>query len=191
MAAHHDSETYRQVEITPQLQHRPAPPRDETRVLLMLAQTIAEQPDQSLQLLVDCAMRITSADSTGISIADVENNEDVFRWVATAGRFAPYLHTTLPRWFSPCGDTLRTGGVMLMREPARHYPYIASLGIPITEVLLSPIKRHGELVGTVWAALHDDRKRFDAEDARLLTGLTQFVGDTSDLLDRLSFGQTL
>jgi hypothetical protein len=127
MAAHHESETYRQVEITPQLQHRPAPRRDETRVLLMLAQAIAEQPDQSLQLLADCAMRVTSADSAGISIADVERNEEVFRWVATAGRFGPYLHTTLPRWFSPCGDTLRTGGVMLMCEPARHYPYIASL----------------------------------------------------------------
>jgi len=191
MAAHHDSESYRQVEITSQLSQRPAPRRDETRVLLMLAQTIAEQPDQSLQLLVDCAMRITSAHSTGISIADVENNEDVFRWVATAGRFAPHLHATLPRWFSPCGDTVRTGHVLLMRDPVRHYPYVASLGVPVTEVLLSPIRRHGELVGTVWAALHDDSKRFDAEDARLLSSLTDFVSDTADLMDRLSFGQTL
>lgn len=191
MTPHHETASYRQVDITHELQRRPGTRRDETPILLSLAQTIAERTVDPMQALVDTAMRLTGAQSAGVSVTDVDAQEDVFHWVAVAGHFAGQLGATLPRWFSPCGDTLRTGHVMLMRDPSRHYPYIAELGIPIAEVLLAPIAQHGVLVGTVWVVQHDAGRGFDAEDARLLTCLARFVGDTQDLLDRLSFGQTL
>ncbi len=191
VAARHESASYRSVDITQRLHERAAPPRDETPTLLALTQTIAGQPERALQALVESAMVLTSAQSAGISITDVEGTDEVFRWVATGGQLAGHAGGTMPRWFSPCGDVLRVQHQLLMEQPVRHYPYIAQLGLPIHEALLSPIRREDVPVGTVWVVMHDDSRRFDAEDARVLRSLTQFVGDTADLLDRLSFGLTL
>jgi hypothetical protein len=191
MVPDHDSESFRQVDITAALAERPAPARDDAAVLLALAQTTAARPDHALQALADCALHSTGAHSSGISITDVDAGEDVFHWVATAGRFASQVHGTMPRWFSPCGDVLRTDRLLLLRRPAQHYTYLGDFDTPIVEALLSPIRRNGRPVGTVWALLHDESSRFDTEDARLLATLTQFTSDTADLLERLSFGVTL
>jgi C4-dicarboxylate-specific signal transduction histidine kinase len=43
------------------------------------------------------------------------------------------------------------------------------------ECLLVPFYVGGKAVGTIWAIMHDDHRRFDAEDERLMTGLGKFA----------------
>ena len=43
------------------------------------------------------------------------------------------------------------------------------------ECLLVPFYVRGKAVGAIWAMMHSDRRRFDAEDQRLMTVLGQFA----------------
>src|SRR5438477_460564 len=43
------------------------------------------------------------------------------------------------------------------------------------ETLLFPYYVRGKAVGTIWAMIHSDRRRFDAEDQRLMGALGQFA----------------
>ncbi|WP_367162050.1 ATP-binding protein [Methylibium sp.] len=128
---------------------------------------------------------MTGADSTGLSLEDECDGQPVFRWVATAGELRPHLHQTLPRDFSPCGAVVQAGEGMLMRDPARYFPYIEALGTPIQEVLLAPFSRAGRAIGTVWAVLEPGSKPFDAEDLRVLQSLAEFAGMTAQSSDAL------
>lgn len=156
----------------------------ENRALVKLAGAMAQSPDEVLQMLADCALELCRAGSAGISVLENADNT-VLRWRATAGVFAPYAGFTLPRDFSPCGVVLDRQSPLLMSEPARFFPYIAELNIPVHEALLVPFARDGVLVGTVWVAAHEDGRRFDAEDERILTSLTSFAQAAFLILDRM------
>src|SRR5260370_12116449 len=43
------------------------------------------------------------------------------------------------------------------------------------ECLLIPFYVGGKAVGTIWAIMHSDRRKFDAEDERLMSTLGQFA----------------
>jgi hypothetical protein len=48
--------------------------------------------------------------------------------------------------------------------------------IPLAEEgLLAPFYVNGEAVGTIWAIAHNDLRKFDAEDLRLLESLGRFA----------------
>ncbi len=79
---------------------------------------------------------------------------------------------------------------MLMRDPARYFPYIEALGTPIQEVLLAPFSRAGRAIGTVWAVLEPESKLFDAEDLRVLQSLAEFAGMTAQSSDALHTHKT-
>jgi PAS domain S-box-containing protein len=142
-----------------------------------LAGVMAESPQRVLQRLADAALRLTGADSAGVSVLDATaaDGRGVFRWAATAGAFAPFAGGTLPRDFSPCGVVLDRAATQLMADPVRFYPYIDDLRPPVREVLLVPFYRGDTPVGTVWVVAHTDAKHFDAEDARLVTSLSRFA----------------
>jgi PAS domain S-box-containing protein len=46
---------------------------------------------------------------------------------------------------------------------------------PAEECLLVPFYVGGKAIGTIWAIMHTDRRKFDAEDERLMNGLGQFA----------------
>lgn len=131
---------------------------------------MSESPQALLQKLAETALDLCHADSAVVSVAEGE----VFRWRATAGRFAPFLGGTMPREFSPCGTVLDHNAALLMADPVRHYPYIANLTLPVRELLLVPFYRGDTPIGTVWVVSHTDRN-FDAEDERLVTSLSRFT----------------
>ena len=163
----------------------PAPRRQahlEKEALLALSHSLAREPASAVQRLVELAMKLTGAESAGVSLEDTEAGEAVFRWVAAAGEFARHLNGTVPRQFSPCGTVLERRQTLVMHEPARHYEYIAAFGTPIREALLVPFSQRGALVGTVWVASHRKRTSFTQEDVRVVEGLTTF---SSALLDTL------
>ena len=64
---------------------------------------------------------------------------------------------------------------MLFTHWERRYPYLRP-AIPLAEEgLLVPFYVNGKAVGTIWAIAHNDRRKFDAEDLRLLESLGRFA----------------
>jgi signal transduction histidine kinase len=149
----------------------------ESRVLLKLATTMAEEPGRVLQELVDSARELCRAGSAGVSLLDPEQGDikTQFRWMATSGGYAPLVGNTLPRDFSPCGTVLDQNRLLLMTDMVKYFPYVDALSHPPCEVLLVPFYRGAEPIGTVWVAAHSRERKFDQEDARLVTSLSQFA----------------
>jgi transcriptional regulator with GAF, ATPase, and Fis domain len=163
---------------TQELSLRPArPPNLEalTGALVTLAQTLANSPEQILQQLVETALELCLAQSAGISLLEEEDGRKIFRWHGVAGQYAAHLWGTTPREFSPCGTVLDTDAVQLMSQLDRHFTYFAQVEPRIAEALLVPFHVHGEAVGTIWVIFHDQTRRFDAEDARVMTTLGEFA----------------
>jgi PAS domain S-box-containing protein len=64
---------------------------------------------------------------------------------------------------------------MLFSHWEQRYPYL-SAAVPLaSEGLLIPFYVNGEAVGTIWVIAHDERRRFDAEDLRLLESMGRFA----------------
>ncbi len=163
---------------------RPANYKAENEALASLIKAINEAPDTILQLLANTALSLCDAGSAGISIAETGAGQDIFRWRATAGRYHKYLHATMPRHFSPCGEVLNRDEAILMRGMVNYYGYVAPLDPPPHEVLLVPFYDAGQAVGTVWVVAHDDNRQFDAEDLRIVTSLTNFASVTMQAFAR-------
>jgi signal transduction histidine kinase len=167
---------------------RAADYRAENTALASLAEALAQDPKSIHQRLVDAALALTGAGSAGLSLLDADPKEPVFRWIATAGGFAEYLGTTMPRDFSPCGLVVSANSAILMRDPVRVFSYIQALKLPLFEVLLVPFRQGVRAIGTVWVATHSKDKLFDAEDLRVVEGLAVFAGAASNnmrLVDEL------
>lgn len=173
-----------QVIQTHQLAARPTRPTNftiENQSLLALARTMAESPEAVLQQLVDEVARQCDADSAGISLLEPEN--DWFRWRATTGALGPFVGNTMPRNFSPCGTVLDKNQTLLMVNPVQHFEYINRLPVPVCEVLLVPFYQNGQPIGTLWIVSHREERRFDSEDARLVTNLSQFAAAAFQVID--------
>src|SRR5262249_15561634 len=59
-------------------------------------------------------------------------------------------------------------------------PLVGEAGVSIEvfaadEGLLVPFYVNGKAVGTIWAVVHDNRRKFDAEDLRLLESMSRFA----------------
>jgi len=156
---------------------RPPRPRDNEaliRALVSLSQTLANAPERILQELAETALSLCLAHSSGISLLEEEHGQPIFRWHGVAGEYEPHLWGTTPRYFSPCGTVLDTDAVQLMSRLDRHFSYFAEVTPRIDEALI-PFHVGGEAVGTIWVISHDQSRRFDAEDARVLTTLGEFA----------------
>jgi PAS domain S-box-containing protein len=75
----------------------------------------------------------------------------------------------------PAEDVLDRNRTLLFQHFERRYPYLLPV-IPVAEeCLLVPFYVGGKAVGTIWAIMHSDRRKFDAEDERLMNTLGQFA----------------
>jgi PAS domain-containing protein len=173
---------------TDELKHRAARqpnPAAVAEALLVLAQTMAGSPEGVLQQLVETALGLCNAHSAGLSILEEEKGKQIFRWHGVAGVYAPHLWGTTPRDFSPCGTVLDTDAVQLMSGLDRHFTYLAAVQPHIVEALLVPFRVGGKAVGTVWIISHDDSRRFDAEDAKVMGTLGEFAAAAYQTLSGL------
>jgi signal transduction histidine kinase len=161
---------------TEELQRRPAREpayREENLALVALASALSESPRTILQTLADTILDVTGSDSSGVSLLTADGER--FYWPALAGRWTPHVGGGTPRNFGPCGDVLDRNTPLLMKHWERRYAYFTPISPPVVEGLLVPFHVGGTAVGTIWAVMHDDRRRFDAEDLRLLSGLGAFA----------------
>ena len=146
----------------------------ENRALTALVEAMtAASPDRILQTLVETARDLCRAHSAGLSLLDEDQKH--FHWPAIAGQWAPHLGGGTPRDFGPCGTVVDCGVPLLFSHPERDFPYLASVTPCIEEGLLIPFDVNGQTVGTIWIVAHDQSRRFDAEDLRVLTNLAKFA----------------
>jgi PAS domain S-box-containing protein len=135
---------------TEELQQRPSRPPDyakENAALVALASALAESRHTILEILADTILRVTDADSSGLSLltsdgATPDHEGHRLYWPAIKGMWKEHVG----------------GG-----RPAAE------------ECLLVPFYVRGKAVGTIWAIMHSDRRRFDSEDQRLMNVLGQFA----------------
>jgi len=175
---------------TEELHRRPSGPPNyekENRALVKLVSTLADSPATVLQMLAETILEITQCDSAGLSLLTKDGKTpDVcgqrFYWPAIAGMWNPHAGGGTPRNFGPCGDVLDQNRTLLFRHFERRYPYLQPVAPAAEECLLVPFYVAGEAVGTIWAIMHSDRRKFDAEDDRVMASLGKFASSAYQAL---------
>jgi len=71
---------------------------------------------------------------------------------------------------------------LLFKHFERRYPYLLPVIPAAEECLLVPFYVAGQAVGTIWAIMHTDRRRFDAEDDRVMASLGKFASSAYQAL---------
>jgi PAS domain S-box-containing protein len=168
---------------TEELQRRVSRPPDyekENRALVALMGALADSPGSIFQTLAETILDITQCDSAGLSLLTRDGKTpDVcgqrFYWPAIAGMWNPHVGGGTPRNFGPCGDVLDQNRTLLFRHFERRYPYLVPVNPTAEECLLVPFYVAGEAVGTIWGIMHTDRRKFDAEDDRVMASLGKFA----------------
>lgn len=145
----------------------------ENSALLRLTRELAQSPKDFFPRLVKWALKLSRADSTGISL--LNEGENRFVWPAVAGKLESYIGGGTPSDFGPCGTVLERRSTLLFLHPERHFTYLAPIVPPLEEVLLIPFYLGEKPVGTIWAVIHEKGLQFDAEDRRLLESLSAFA----------------
>src|SRR5499425_2803068 len=168
---------------TEELQRRPSRPPDyekENRALVALMAALADSPSSIFQTLAETILDITKCDSAGLSLLTRDGKTPDgcgkrFYWPAIAGIWNPHVGGGTPRGFGPCGDVLDQNRTLLFRHFERRYPYLVPVSPAAEECLLVPFYVAGEAVGTIWGIMHNNRRKFDAEDDRVMASLGKFA----------------
>ena len=161
---------------TSELSRRPTRPPDheaESRALVGLVEAMTASPDDILQTLVETALKLCRAHSAGISVPD--GGRECFRWPAIAGQWSCYVGDGTRRDFGPCSTVLERNAPLLFSRPERYFTYLAPVRPPVEEALLIPFHVGGQAIGTIWVLAHDQSRRFDSEDLRVMTNLAHFA----------------
>jgi PAS domain S-box-containing protein len=178
---------------TEELQRRPSRSPDyekEDRALVALMSALADSPSAIFQTLAETILDITQCDSAGLSLLTRDGKKpDVcgkrFYWPAIAGKWNPHVGGGTPRNFGPCGDVLDQNRTLLFRHFERRYPYLMPVIPAAEECLLVPFYVAGQAVGTIWAIMHSDRRKFDAEDDRVMASLGKFASSAYQALTHI------
>ena len=163
---------------TEELRRRPCRPPDyqkENRALVALASALLDSQSNILQTLAETILEVTQCDSSGLSLLTKDDGGKRFYWPAIAGMWSPHVGGGTPRDYGPCGDVLDRNRTLLFQHFERRYPYLLPVIPAAEECLLVPFYVGGKAVGTIWAIMHSDRRKFDAEDERLMSTLGQFA----------------
>jgi signal transduction histidine kinase len=171
---------------TEKLRNRPWRPPNlekENSALVALASALAKSPRTILQTLADKVLEVLQADSAGLSL--LTKDEKRFYWAAIAGAWRPHIGGGTPRDFGPCGDVLDHNIPMLFTHWERRYPYLSTAMPLADEGLLAPFYVNGKAVGTIWAIAHSDRRKFDAEDLRLLESMSRFASSAYQTVESM------
>jgi len=175
---------------TEELQRRPSRPPDYERencALVTLVSALADSPSTIFETLAETILDITQCDSAGLSLLTRDGKRPDadgkrFYWPAIAGMWNPHVGGGTPRNFGPCGDVLDQNRTLLFQHFERRYPYLLPVIPAAEECLLVPFYVAGKAVGTIWAIMHSDRRKFDAEDDRIMASLGKLASSAYQAL---------
>jgi PAS domain S-box-containing protein len=168
---------------TEELLRRPSRPPDyekENRALVRLVSALADSPSTIFHTLAETIEDITQCDSAGLSLLTRDGKTphvdgQRFYWPAICGMWGPHVGGGTPRNFGPCGDVLDHNRTLLFTHFERRYPYLMPVSPAAEECLLVPFYVDGKAVGTIWGIMHSNRRKFDAEDDRVMASLGKFA----------------
>jgi PAS domain S-box-containing protein len=148
---------------------------------------LADSPSTIFQTLAETIMDITQCDSAGLSLLTRDGKTPDgcgkrFYWPAIAGMWNPHVGGGTPRNFGPCGDVLDQNRTLLFRHFERRYPYLMPVIPAAEECMLVPFYVAGKAVGTIWGIMHSDRRKFDAEDDRVMASLGKLASSAYQAL---------
>lgn len=185
--------TLEQVLITEALYRRASRKADDRALdaaVLDLTRLLSLSPHDVLQKLAERTLVLCRAHSVVISILDRDERDDRFQWRAVAGELSGALGTAMPRSRSPCGMVLDQEADLLFARPERHFPIPGVVHPPILEALLTPFyDASGAARGAIWIVSHQEHRKFDAEDLRLVTGIAVFARSAMATLEALGYEQ--
>jgi PAS domain S-box-containing protein len=175
---------------TEELHRRPSGPPNyekENRALVKLVSALADSPSTIFQTLAETIQDITQCDSAGLSLLTKDGRTphvdgQRFYWPAICGMWNSHVGGGTPRNFGPCGDALDQNRALLFTHFERRYPYLMPVSPAAEQCLLVPFYVAGEAVGTIWAIMHSDRRKFDAEDDRVMASLGKFASSAYQAL---------
>ena len=175
---------------TEDLQRRPSRPPDyekENKALVKLVSALADSPATIFRTLAETIQEITQCDSAGLSLLTKDGKTPHvdgkrFYWPAIAGMWNPHVGGGTPRNFGPCGDVLDQNRTLVFTHFERRYPYLMPVNPAAEECLLVPFYVDGKAVGTIWGIMHSDRRKFDAEDDRVMASLGKFASSAYQAL---------
>lgn len=161
--------------VTDLLWKRPSRPQQldrEVAALLDLGRLVASQGKNAVLPRISAhALALCKAQSAGFSILETDpSGREIFRWTATGGRMRAFEGGTTPASFSPCGVCLERNSALLFRYPEKFYSYLKQIS-PISELLLIPMHDDNAWLGTIWVICHEERRKFDREDVRVMSDL--------------------
>ncbi|MGF6410065.1 sensor histidine kinase [Paraburkholderia sp. MM5482-R1] len=160
----------------------------ENAVLLRLARAQTGSRERLLQEIVDAALLLCNAGSSGISLVEETDVGREFRWLAVAG-LCVGLQGKATAWREcPCGLTLELGEPQLFVRPQEHFPSLHFPGVEITEGLVVPIPTESGFAGAIWVMSHIPERQFDFEDVRLLSNLSVSAGAALTVMDARDTG---
>src|SRR5215475_2906908 len=179
----HPTVSLESILCTEELQRRPSRPPDnekENRALVRLVSALADSPGTIFHTLAETIQDITQCDSAGLSLLTRDGKTphvegQRFYWPAICGMWGPHVGGGTPRNFGPCGDVLDQNRALLFTHFERRYPYLMPVSPAAEECLLVPFYVNGKAVGTIWGIMHSDRRKFDAEDDRVMASLGKFA----------------
>lgn len=155
---------------------RPSNSQREASAFRSLAQQLGSTATAVLDMLVRLGVELCQAGSCGLSVLDIAGDAgQTFQWKAMAGVYAPHAGGTTPRNFSPCGATLDRRSPQLFYYPERVFTYFQAVTPPIVEGLVLPLYYDGLALGTIWVVSHDEQRKFDSEDVRVMNSLGYFT----------------
>ncbi|MEX2575516.1 MAG: PAS domain S-box protein [Halofilum sp. (in: g-proteobacteria)] len=160
-----------------ELERRPCRQADfaaQSRVLAELAQSLLWPPEQQAQRAMVAVTELCQADAAGISRIGGPEAE-VYRGHDADG--ATPQEIALSR--QPT-DLASRSGVILLDQPQRSCPELLSAYPCMVEALVAPFEIEGAPAGALWAISQREERRFDAEDARLLSTLAHFAANAEE-----------
>lgn len=177
--------------ITAALAQRPRRQPDlvaENQALQMLAQQLMDEPQSMLKTLVRIASNLCGADTVGVNFLEtLPNGTCVYRWVAIVGALESLEQTAVPANFSPDSTTIDREQPQLYAHPESYFTYLYHSQFPIVEGLLFPLYANHNQLGNLWILSHNEQRRFDCEDRRLMTS---FAGFATATLQNMRLQQT-
>lgn len=145
----------------------------ENEAFIQLAEELSANPQNVLQKLTDIAVGLCRAGSAGVSLLENQDGKLVFRWAALAGTYVIHRQGTMAHHNSPCGVTIERDATQLMYLPEVVFPMRETPRI--YEALLVPFHIERVPIGTVWVVTHDEKRKFDQEDERIVRSLSKFA----------------
>jgi two-component sensor histidine kinase len=144
-------------------------------VIQRIARALIVDPESILQALVDAAVEVCGADSSGLSVEmEDRTDERFYHWAATSGRYSGFLDAILPRKPSACGVCLERGRPQLFRVGQAFFDIMGIEAPIVTDGILLPW-RIDDTRGTIFVMAHGRSQAFDREDLRIMQVLAEFA----------------